>query len=124
MCVANEELNNKKKNKKRSLLEYISIIRFNFISSSNPCSVQIAEDENGCVIANVKSKPDDDHVKIAEDKGGYLIPQANQKREIYANDTDYCTVGDTNAGSSDSNGKDVTLIHVFVSLLLIFVQLK
>ena len=110
-------------------------------SSGDLCVVE--EDESGYVIANVKPKPEDDngyvqanvhdhpnvvdesgyammviiHDKMAKDKDGYLISIASQKKGIYVNDTNFCAVGDPNverAESSLSNGKDITLIRIFI----------
>ena len=121
--------------KKTVVTGVYSNLRFNSLFSGDPCSVQIAEDENGYVIANVKPKPEDDNGyvqanvhdqpnvideragyviidinrdKMTEDKDGYLKPTTNQKKGIYVNETHYCTVDNTNVGSRGSNGKDIT----------------
>ena len=68
-------------------------------------------DESGYAIMVIQ------HDKMAENKDGYLIPIASQKKEIYVNEIDYCAVGDPNverAECSISNGKDIFLIRNFV----------
>ena len=134
--IVNVELNTKRKNVFTA--RYIVIIQFNILSSCDPCSGQIAEDENGYVIANVKPKPENDngyvqanvhdqpnvvdesgyavmvvnHDIMTKNKDGYLTPKANHEKRIYVNETDYCSVGDPNILSPNTNGKDINLILV------------
>ena len=76
------------------------------------------EDDKGYVLANIHNQPNAvdengyammviSHDKMAKDRKGYLTIKANQKKGIYVNDTDYCTVGNPSAGSPDSNGKNI-----------------
>ena len=78
------------------------------------------EDDNGYVQANVHDQPnvideragyaimDINRDNMVEDNYGYLTPTTNQKKGIYVNETDYCTVDNTDVGSRGSSGKDIT----------------